>query len=151
MSTSTTRKLGCWHNGSTFVFCVGDCPFEFEPTSTSADVSGEVTGCDTSCQEVSRCSTRGISQRMYITFASAKMWTRQNPLWLWNPEEMSPEIQNRDTSGPKIGLCMCPPKDLKIKPTRTNSPKFSYLHKSTFRWCSGICLELPFKSILSHQ
>ena len=31
------------------------------------------------------------------------MWIRQNPLWLWNPEETSPEIQNRGTSGPKIG------------------------------------------------
>ena len=26
---------------------------------------------------------------------------RQDPLWLWNPEEMSPEIQNRGTSGPQ--------------------------------------------------
>ena len=48
------------------------------------------------------CSTRGGSQEMYITFASA-MRIRQNPLWLWNPEETSPEIQNRGTSGPKIG------------------------------------------------
>ena len=38
---------------------------------------------------------------MYIAFTSA-MWVRQNPLWLWNPEETWPEIQNRDTSGPKI-------------------------------------------------
>ena len=29
---------------------------------------------------------------------------RQNPFWPWNPEETSPEIQNRPTtSGPKIG------------------------------------------------
>ena len=28
---------------------------------------------------------------------------RQNPLWLWNPEETSPEIQNRGTNGPKKG------------------------------------------------
>ena len=27
------------------------------------------------------------------TFTSAKKWIRQNPLWLWNPEETSPEIQ----------------------------------------------------------
>ena len=31
------------------------------------------------------------------------MRIRQNPLWLWNPEKTSPEIQNRDTSAPKIG------------------------------------------------
>ena len=25
---------------------------------------------------------------------------RQNPLWLWNPEETSPEVQNRGINGP---------------------------------------------------
>ena len=39
---------------------------------------------------------------MYTKFAFA-MQIRQNPLWLWNLEETSPEIQNRGTSGPKIG------------------------------------------------
>ena len=37
------------------------------------------------------CSTRGGSQEMYITFASA-IRIRQNPLWLY-----------MGTSGPKIG------------------------------------------------
>ena len=32
-----------------------------------------------------------------------KKWKRQNPLWLLNPEEKSPEIQNRGTSGPQKG------------------------------------------------
>ena len=36
-------------------------------------------------------------------------WRRQNPLWLWSPEETSPEIQKKGTSGPKI-LRICPPK-----------------------------------------
>ena len=49
------------------------------------------------------CITRVGSRGMYITFASAMRWIRQNPLWLWNPKDMSPEIQNRGTSGPKIG------------------------------------------------
>ena len=31
------------------------------------------------------------------------MRIRQNPLWFWNAEETSTEIQNRGTSGPKIG------------------------------------------------
>ena len=47
-------------------------------------------------QEVGMCSTRGGSWGMYITFTSA-MWIRQNPLWLWNPEETSPEIQPCDS------------------------------------------------------
>ena len=32
---------------------------------TSTDACWEVTGCDASCQEVGRCSTRGGSQGMY--------------------------------------------------------------------------------------
>ena len=50
---------GRGHNGSAFVFCACDCLFESEPIPTSADACGEVTGCDASCQEVNRCSTRG--------------------------------------------------------------------------------------------
>ena len=33
------------HNGSVFVFCPVDCPFESEPSPTSAHECGEVTGC----------------------------------------------------------------------------------------------------------
>ena len=45
---------------------------ESEPTPTSADACGEMTGCDASCQEIGRCSTRDGSREMYITFASTK-------------------------------------------------------------------------------
>ena len=55
-----------------------------------------------SAKRLAMCSTRDGSQEMYITFAVA-MQIRQNTLWLWNPEETSPEIQNRGTSGSKIG------------------------------------------------
>ena len=51
---------------------MGNCPFEYEPSPTSTDACGEVTGCAACCQEVSRCNTRGGSQGMYITFASTK-------------------------------------------------------------------------------
>ena len=37
----------------------------------------------------------------YICFCQAQI--RQNPLWLWNPEETSPEVQNRGISGPTNG------------------------------------------------
>ena len=40
------------------VFCPGDCPFESDPSPTSADACGEVTGCNAGHQEVGRCSTR---------------------------------------------------------------------------------------------
>ena len=92
---------GRWHNGSTFVLCLGDCPFESKPSPTSADAYGEVTGCAAGHQEIGTCSTRDGSQGMYITFTSTKKSIRQNPLWLWNPKEMSPEIQNWGTSGPQ--------------------------------------------------
>ena len=42
-----------WHNGRGFVFCLGDCPFESEPTPTFADACEEVTGWDAGCQKVS--------------------------------------------------------------------------------------------------
>ena len=48
------------------------------------------------CQEIGMCSIRGGSWGMYITFASAKS----------NPEETSPEIQNRVTNGPKKRTCV---------------------------------------------
>ena len=53
-------------------------------------------------KKLQRCSTRGWSQGMYITFDSATRM-RQNSLWLWNPEETSPEIQSSSTSDPIIG------------------------------------------------
>ena len=55
-----------------FVFCPGDFPFESEPTPTSADAGGGVTGSNAGCQEVGRCSARGGSQGMFITFTSIK-------------------------------------------------------------------------------
>ena len=61
-------RPGRWHNGSTFVFCADDCPVESEPTPTSAHACGEVTGFDDGHQEVSRCSNRGGSWRMYIHY-----------------------------------------------------------------------------------
>ena len=57
-------------------------PFEFEPTLTFVDVCGEVTGCAAGQQEVSLCSTIGVSQGMSITFSSTKNQIRQSPLWL---------------------------------------------------------------------
>ena len=90
LSTTSESSLGANYSRvagamGAFVFCPGDCLFESEPSPTS------------------KCSTRGGSWGMYTTFASTKKQIRQNPLWLWNPEEMTPEIQNRGTSGPQKG------------------------------------------------
>ena len=38
-----------------------------------------------------------------LPFASPQKQIRQNPLWLWNSEETSPEIPNRDACGLKKG------------------------------------------------
>ena len=41
-----SRELpGRWHNGSAFIFCLGDCPFKSESSPTSAQKCGEVTSC----------------------------------------------------------------------------------------------------------
>ena len=50
----------------------GDYLFESEPSPTSANACGEVTGSTAAHQEVGMCSTRGDSWGIYITFASAK-------------------------------------------------------------------------------
>ena len=45
---------------------------------------------------------RWISGNIYHV-CLRKVRIRQNPLWLWNPEETSPEVRNRGISGPKNG------------------------------------------------
>ena len=72
---------------SPFVFCPGDCPFKSEPTPTSADACGEGTDCDAGCQKVSRCSNRGRSWEIYITFASAKQANKAEPTLVLKPRE----------------------------------------------------------------
>ena len=60
----------------------------------------EATSHHAGHQEVGRCSTRGGSQGIYITFASTKE----------NLEVTSLEIQNSGTSVPKIGHVYVSPK-----------------------------------------
>ena len=62
-------------NGSAFVFC--DCPFESEPSPTSADACGEVTGCAMAAKRLACVA----------------------------PEETSLEIQNRGASSPQKDMC----------------------------------------------
>ena len=50
---------------------------------------------------------------------------KQNQLWLWNPEDTSPEIQNRGTSGPEIGHVCGSTKRKKV------TPKLSFPDKSS--------------------
>ena len=69
------------------------------------------------------------------------MRIRQNPLWLWNPEETSPEIQNRGTSGPKIGHV-----NVSDKKTLT-SVVFAYSEKSPFL---TLCL-LPLNKNVTYE
>ena len=45
---------------------------------------------------------RWISGNVYHVHLS-QVRIRQNPLWLWNPEDTSPEVWNRGISGPKNG------------------------------------------------
>ena len=45
---------------------------------------------------------RWISGNVYHV-CLCKVRIRQNPLWLWNPEEMPPEVQNRGISDPTNG------------------------------------------------
>ena len=72
---------------------------------TSATVCGNRTGCTPAAKrsasvapevDLRECTLHSPPQKK-------KKRIRQNPLRLWTPEETSPEIQNRGTSGPKKG------------------------------------------------
>ena len=54
--------------------------------------------CHADHQEVSRCHTRGASEES-IPCRLQCMQMREPP-WLWNPEQISPEVQNRGISRP---------------------------------------------------
>ena len=41
-----------------------------------------------------------LRERVTLLVRLRQVRIRQNPLWLWNPEETSPEVQNRGISGP---------------------------------------------------
>ena len=75
---------------------------------TSAHACGGSDRLRAGRQEVGKCSTRGESWGMYITFASAKIANKAEPTLALNPEETSPEIQKQGYSGQKKD--MCPPK-----------------------------------------
>ena len=55
-------------------------------------------GCHADLYTVRRCRTRGESQE-FIAHRQQSTQARDPP-WLCNPEETSPEIQNRSISGP---------------------------------------------------
>ena len=71
---------------------------------------GKVTSHHASCQEIGRRCTKGECQGRCIMYTSAKC-KYSCPLWLWNQQEMSPEVQNRGISGPIMRLwsdqCAC--------------------------------------------
>ena len=81
----TLAEPGRWHNGSAFVFCSCNCTFETEP---SPHLCTCMWGSDRLCagrQEVGKCSTRGESWGMYITFASAKITNKAEPTLALKP------------------------------------------------------------------
>ena len=41
-----------------------------------------------------------LRERTMLLVRLCQVRIRQNPLWLWNPEETSPEVQNRGIIGP---------------------------------------------------
>ena len=90
---------------SAFIFCVGD-PFESEPTPTSADKCGEVTGCDASHQEVSRWNTWDGSQGMYITFASTKV-NKAEPTLALKPRGDITRNPKQGYHWPQNRTCVC--------------------------------------------
>ena len=58
------------------------------------------------CQEVSRCHTRGESEE-FIACRRQSMQAQEDPLWLWNPGQTSPEKS-------KTGASVAPSKGLSV-------------------------------------
>ena len=63
------------------------------------------------------------------------------PLWLWNPEEMSPEIQNRNTSGPKIGNVNVSTKNIKKNAVMNVMAKNAYFSSFSKNIIFGLFLK----------
>ena len=89
VSTSTCQAGGLWFKSSIIPLlkhACGESDWLLCWLYTPAEVSHQ----------------RWISGNVYHIHLH-KVRIRQNPLWLWNPEETSPEVQNRGISGPKNG------------------------------------------------
>ena len=98
-------------NLTNFWYCVvvgvkrGQSGFKFKSMLGSVAIGGNIgtLNCRSIMLTIKRltmCSTRGGSRGMYIMFTCTMQIGQPT---LWNPKEKSPEIQNRGTSGPKIG------------------------------------------------
>ena len=64
------------------------------------DENGSAVNAD--CQEVSRCHTKGESEKSIVHHQKSTQ-VRDSP-WPWNPGEMSPEVRNRGINGAQKGL-----------------------------------------------
>ena len=82
--------------------------------STSADACGKVASCDAGHQEVDRCSTRGRSQGMHITFASTKANKAEPTLALKSREDVTRNLKLGYQS-PQNRTCVCVDEKKNIK------------------------------------
>ena len=86
VKTELKTQFDSYHNGSAFVFCAGDCPFK--PLLMHA------RKWLTAMLAVKRLV--GVAPEMDLRectlHSPLQKWLEQNPLWIWDPEETSPEI-----------------------------------------------------------
>ena len=101
----STEEPGRWHNGA-FVFCSCDCTFEAEPSPTSTHACREVTGCTPATKRFGKCSTRGESWGMYITFASTKIVNKAEPTLALKPRGDVTRNPKQGYQWPKKRTCV---------------------------------------------
>ena len=53
--------------------------------------------------------TAGVAPEVNLRITQVRKHAKRDPPWLWNPGQMSPEVQNRGISGP-TNKDLCPPK-----------------------------------------
>ena len=104
---SDTVKPGRWHNGSAFIICLCDCPFEYKPSPTSAHACGEVTSCTPSTKR-STCVASEVDLRECTLHAPLQKVNNAEPTLALKP-------RGDVTRNPKQGYQWppqktCPPK-----------------------------------------
>ena len=75
-----------------------------------------------------------------------KVRIRQNPLWLWNPEKTSPEVQNRGTVAPQMD--MSPTKIKKYIYKWRTYPLYLFLWYDWHQFLAQLIYSLPVATMI---
>ena len=113
----------------------GSLPIESSILPQLKHACGEATGCHTG-----KCHTRGEPPGTYILCIPLPS-VNKAAHWPWNPEEMSPEVQDRGISDPTKGL-LSSNFFLKKQSTKNVVGFVQYLRKKKDKWSQLVWIPL---------